>query len=40
MGKDTDDAICAMKRIACRIAGDDLGISPMAVRYGISPSIM
>ena len=35
MGKYTDDEIRKMDRISCKIAGDYLGISPMAVSYGL-----
>lgn len=35
MGKYTDDEIRAMKKITCKIAADYLGISPMAVSFGL-----
>lgn len=35
MGKYTDDDIRAMSKITCKIAGDYLGISPMAVSIGM-----
>ena len=35
MAKYTDDEIRSMKKITCKIAGEYLGISPMAVSYGM-----
>ena len=35
MAKYTDDEIKSMKKINCKIAGEYLGISPEAVRYGM-----
>jgi len=35
MGKYTDDEIRNMNKITCKIAGEYLGISPMAVSYGL-----
>ena len=35
MKKYTDEEIRNMKKITCRIAADYLGISPMAVSYGM-----
>ncbi|MBQ5961130.1 MAG: hypothetical protein IJL53_10800 [Firmicutes bacterium] len=35
MSKYTDEDILAMKKVTCEIAGDYLGINPMAVRIGL-----
>lgn len=35
MAKYTDDEIRSMKKITCKIAGEYLGISPMAVSIGM-----
>ena len=35
MGKYTDDEIRNIGKITCKIAGDYLGISPIAVSYGL-----
>lgn len=39
MAKYTDDEIRGMSKITCRIAGDYLGISPMAVSIGIQEKL-
>ena len=40
MAKYTDDEIRSMSKITCRIAGDYLGISPMAVSIGMRNSLL
>lgn len=40
MAKYTDDEIRAMSKITCKIAGDYLGISPMAVSIGIRNNLL
>lgn len=40
MAKYTDDEIRGMSKITCRIAGDYLGISPMAVSIGMRNSLL
>lgn len=40
MTKYTDDEIRGMSKITCRIAGDYLGISPMAVSIGMRNSLL
>ena len=39
MARYTDDEIRSMSEITCRIAGDYLEISPMAVRIGIQEKL-
>ena len=36
----TDEEIRSMKRITCKIAGDYLGISPMAVSIGMRNNLL
>ncbi|SET68974.1 hypothetical protein [Lacrimispora sphenoides] len=40
MAKYTDDEIRSMSKITCRIAGDYLGITPMAVSIGMRNSLL
>ena len=40
MAKYTDDEIRNMSKITCRIAGDYLGITPMAVSIGMRNSLL
>lgn len=40
MAKYTDDEIRSMSKITCRIAGDYLGISPMAISIGMRNSLL
>ena len=40
MAKYTDDEIRAMSKITCKIAGDYLGISPMAVSIGMRNNLL
>ena len=40
MAKYTDDEIRSMKRITCKIAGDYLSISPMAVSIGMRNDLL
>lgn len=40
MGKYSDDEIRSMKKITCKIAGDYLGISPIAVSAGMQNDLL
>lgn len=40
MAKYTDDEIRSISKITCRIAGDYLGITPMAVSIGMRNSLL
>ncbi len=40
MEKYTDDEIRVMSKITCKIAGDYLGISPMAVSIGMRNNLL
>lgn len=40
MAKYTDDEIRSMSKITCRIAGDYLGFTPMAVSIGMRNSLL
>ena len=40
MAKYTDDEIRAMSKITCKVAGDYLGISPMAVSIGMRNNLL
>ena len=40
MAKYSDDEIRTMKKITCKIAGDYLGISPMAVSIGMRNDLL
>ncbi|MCL1965401.1 MAG: hypothetical protein FWF69_10170 [Firmicutes bacterium] len=40
MAKYSDDEIRSMKKITCKIAGDYLGVSPMAVSIGMRNDLL
>ena len=40
MAKYSDDEIRSMKKITCKIAGDYLGIAPMAVSIGMRNDLL